>query len=167
MLVACEKLLYEGENQMKRVVLAMLVGVVFVCMTAPNAFALTEFRNEFKKKYLDTHKDEAFKKLAKNESCKVCHIDKKKKSVDNMNEYGKQLAKLVEGSAAQRKKDAKDEGGTAAEKVEKEKLIKEILKAFDEVAKMKSEAGDTFGDRIKNGLLPSSTDTPKDDESDA
>jgi hypothetical protein len=152
---------------MKRVVLAMLVGVVSVCVTAPNAFALTEFKNEFKKKYLDTHKDEAFKALAKKESCKVCHIDKKKKSVDNMNEYGKQLAKLVEGSAAQRKKDAQTEGGREAANAEKEKLIKEIQKAFDEVAKKKSEAGDTFGDRIKNGLLPSSTDTPKDDESDA
>ena len=41
-----------------------------------------------------------------------------------MNEYGKQLAKLIEGNAKQRKKEAKDEGGTEAANAEKEKLIK-------------------------------------------
>ena len=93
----------------------------------------------------------------------VEHIKKKPKKVANLNEYGKQLAKLVEGDANQRIKDARKKDGTEGANAEKAKLVQEVQKAFDEVAKMKSEAGDTFGDRIKNGLLPSSTDTPKDD----
>lgn len=148
---------------MKRVVLAMLIGAVAMSASS-KAYALTEFKKEFQIKYLDSHKDDAFKTMAKKQSCKVCHVDKKKKAVENLNEYGRHLSKLVEGNANQRKKDARKSGGREAEAAEKEKLIKEIRKAFDEVAKMKSEEGDLFGDRIKNSKLPSTTDNPKDED---
>ena len=152
---------------MKKVILGMLMGLCATSISATSALALTEFKSEFKKKYIDTHKDEAFKALAKKQSCKVCHVDKKPKKIENLNEYGMQLSKIIEGDANQRKKDARKKGGTEAANAEKAKLIKEVQKAFDTIAKKKSEAGDTFGDRIKNGLLPSSTDTPKKDAKDA
>ena len=148
---------------MKRILLAFVVGITTISISN-SAYALAEFKKEFKTKYIDTHKDEAFKKLAGKQSCNVCHVKKKPKKVENLNEYGKQLSKLIEGNANQRKKDARKKDGSEGAKAEKEKLIKEVQAAFDKVAKLKSEAGDTFGDRIKNGLLPSSTDTPKDDK---
>lgn len=144
---------------MKRVVLACLVATIAVFASTPSAFALPEFKKEFTKKYIDTHKDDAFKKLAKKASCNVCHVKKEKKTV--VNEYGTHLAKLIEGNAKKRKDDAMKKDGAEAKKAEQAKLVKELNKAFEEVAKMKSEAGDTFGDRIKNSLLPSTTDKPK------
>jgi len=156
------KVLPKGDEEMKRVVLAFLVAATTVSVFSPTAFAMSEFKKEFKKKYMDTHKDEAFQKLAKKASCSVCHVKTEKKTV--VNEYGTHLAKLIEGNAKKRKDDAEEKDGVEGKKAEQEKLIKELNKAFEEVAKMKSEEGDTFGDRIKNGLLPSTTDKPKTDD---
>ena len=65
-----------------------------------------------------------------------------------------ELAKVVEGNANQRIKDARKEGGSAASKKETEKILKELEKAFEEAAKKKAKNGQTYGDIIKSGQLP-------------
>ena len=134
--------------------LLTFVFVVFeISFSASRASAMPEFKAAFKKKYIDTSKLDDFKSLANKTSCDVCHVKGAKKTVQNA--YGKALNKLIEGDAADRKKSAKAEGGSEGEAKEKVKLLAELEKAFEEVAKMKAPDGTlTYGELIKEGKLP-------------
>jgi hypothetical protein len=119
----------------------------------PRAEAIAPFKKAFQKKYVDPSDNEDFKSAFKKASCNTCHVKGEKKDVRN--EYGDALAKLIEGDANQRIKDAGKEGGSEGRKKETEKVVKELEKAFEEVAKQKSKSGESFGDMIKSGKLPS------------
>ena len=115
--------------------LAIAVGISI----APSANALPDFKKEFQKKYINDGSDE-LKAAFKKSSCNTCHIKGKKKT--EVNNYGAEIAKLVEGSAKKRLK------------TEKEEVLKEFKKALDEVAKKKNDDDETYGDRLKAGKLP-------------
>lgn len=145
---------------MKRLGLVLITAISFLAISSP-AMALTPFKTAFKKKYADKHPETKFKDAVKKASCSVCHIPeakKKGKIEDHLNPYGQELAKIITGNAKQRIADARKEGGKDAEKAEKEKVAKELEKAFEEVAKKKSKSGDTFGALIKAGKLPGATE---------
>ena len=117
----------------------------------PPAQALTQFKKAFQEKYVDGSDSDDFKDAFKKASCNTCHLKGKKK--EERNPYGDELAKLIEGDANQRIKTA-GEIDDAARKAETEKILEELQKAFDEVAKQESPTGETFGDRIAAGELP-------------
>ena len=139
---------------MNRLALSMLLSVCAVTFAAGDAFALPKFKTAFSDKYLKDHKDADFTKLAKKESCNACHLKGLKKKVANLNPYGKELSKLIEGDAKHRQDEAKAKGGKAAADAELEVILKELDKAFVAVAKVKSPTGDTYGERIATAKLP-------------
>jgi hypothetical protein len=131
---------------MKKLVTLCMLCALSIAWIAPSAHALTQFRVAFKKKYVDNGASElqaAFKKA----SCNTCHL--KGVNKDDRNPYGEELAKLVEGSANQRMKDA----GSKKKEV-LDKILEELDKAFSEVANKKSPTGETYGERIGAGQLP-------------
>ena len=116
-----------------------------VCLVS-SAFAISEFKKEFIKKYVKTEsqdpKDAAFKELVEKADCTVCHTGTGEKP-KNRNAYGKALGKLIN------------------KKTDKKNPPK-IQAALDAVAKMKSNPDDpnstTFGDLINQGKLPAKTE---------
>ena len=120
-------------------VTTVLLGVV-VGLCATHVFGVTQFRTEFRKRYVKQDsqdpKDKSFAELVEKAGCNVCHLgdDKTKR-----NPYGQALDKLLD-----RKTDARDKDKIqkALEAVEKEKLDPKDPKSV------------TFGERIKKGELP-------------
>jgi hypothetical protein len=113
--------------------------VALISMTASPAFAVKEFKDAFKSKYVKPDStaanDVALAAAVDQTSCGICHVGENKKQ---RNAYGKQLAKLIS------KRDKKDKD--------------KIFKAMDKVAAMKVKPADpkspTFGDKITGGKLP-------------
>jgi mono/diheme cytochrome c family protein len=114
--------------------------VALIAITASPAFAVKEFKDAFKSKYVKPDStaanDVALAAAVDQTSCGICHTDPKNKKLRN--DYGKQLAKLI----------------TKKDKKNKDK----IFKAMDKVAAMKVKPADakspTFGDKIAKGMLP-------------
>ena len=136
------------------VVLVCVLTCSAVCLLTPQAKAIAPFKKAFQEKYVDPSDSEEFKGAFKKASCNTCHVKGEKK--DKRNAYGDELAKLIEGDANQRIKDARKEGGSDAAKQETVKVVKELNKAFEEVAKKKAKSGESYGDIIKSGKLPTS-----------
>ena len=136
------------------VVLVCVFACSAVCLLTPQAKAIAPFKKAFQEKYVDSSDNEEFKGAFKKASCNTCHVKGEKK--DKRNAYGDELAKLIDGDANQRIKDARKEGGSDAAKQETEKVVKELQKAFEEAAKIKSKSGEPYGDIIKSGKLPTS-----------
>lgn len=124
--------------------LTLVFGVV------QSAQALPKFKNAFEKRYVEESGNEEFKKVAKKESCNVCHVKGEKKDVRNT--FGTALSKLIGGDAQQRLKDATDKAA------EEEKILKQLEDAFAKVEIQKVDEKDpsspTFGDLLKAGKLP-------------
>lgn len=145
---------------MSRLILSLCLCACVLAVASDEAQALPKFKTAFKKKYLDSHKDAAFKKLANKQSCNVCHLKgvKKDKKHDHNNPYGEELAKLIEGNAKDRQSKARSEGGKAASDAELDKILKELDKAFTVVEGKKSPTGEKYGERINKdgdeGKLP-------------
>jgi hypothetical protein len=141
---------------MIRSIVASLLSLVIGYVLISPVRAMPPFKVAFDNKYVKESDSEDFKKLAKKESCNVCHLKgkKKEKGADHLNSYGKELEKLIEGNANERLKKANSDGGASKKKAEQDTIVKELEKAFEEVAKMKSKSGDLFGDLIKSGKLP-------------
>jgi len=119
----------------------MVVFVVGVIgFHASWAFGVTQFRTEFKKRYVKQDsqdpKDKAFAQLVEKAGCNVCHLgdDKTKR-----NPYGQALDKLLD-----RKTDARD----------KDKIQKALETVEEEKLDPKDPKSVTFGERIKKGELP-------------
>lgn len=118
-------------------IILITVGIVFQAATVS---AVTQFRNEFRKRYVkqgsDDPKDKVFAELVEKAGCNVCHLgdDKEKR-----NPYGQALDKLLD-----RKTDARD----------KEKIQKALEAAEKEKLDPKDPKSVTFGERIKKGELP-------------
>ncbi len=129
-----------------------LCGLAVLFGAVPNVFAMPKFKNAFEKKYVEQHPSAEFKALAKKEACNVCHVKGEKKDVRNA--YGEALAKLIEGDAQQRIKDA-----GANKQAEEEKILQELEEAFKKTEEQKVNEEDasspTFGELIKQGKLPS------------
>jgi hypothetical protein len=132
---------------MKRFAVWCAVSVASVGVLAPSVQAMSEFKKAFQEKYVDKSGNEAFKAAFQKASCNVCHLKGKKK--EERNDYGKELAELIEGNATERLKVPADQ----KDKV-KADILKELEKAFDEVAKKKSASGETYGNLIQAGQLP-------------
>ena len=93
---------------MKKFVVSILALVCVTCLSIPKASALSEFKKAFAAKYTDKEKDKEFATLVRKAGCNVCHV-KGQKEKSPQNAYGKQLNKLIEGDAADRKKEAGDD----------------------------------------------------------
>jgi hypothetical protein len=147
---------------MKKVFLLMIGAACAISFIVPNVWALPQFKKEFDTKWVDKPDTDAdFKKLAKKQSCNICHVKGKPK--DNHNEFGVALEELIEGSAKERLQDATDKGKEAKE-AEIEKLVKEFDEALKKVEVMKTADGSTYGQRLANHQLP--VDPPADDGGD-
>jgi hypothetical protein len=116
-----------------------LVCVLVVAIGALSASARPQYNTQFKGKYIEPDsKDPNKKKLADafaTAKCGVCHEGTKDKKVRNA--YGKDLEKIL---------------------AKNEKAKDKIDKALDEIADKKANEKDpnskTFGERMKEGLLP-------------
>ena len=137
---------------MRRFLLVCIACSATVTLISPNANAIAPFKKAFQKKYVDPSDNESFQDAFKKASCNSCHVKGEKKTVRNS--YGDELAKLIDGDANARIKAAGKEGGSAARKSETEKVLQELEKAFDEVAKKKNKNGETYGEQLKQGKLP-------------
>ena len=141
---------------MKKFNVAGICGILVMFGVVPSAWAMPQFKSAFEKRYVNDSNDEAFKATAKKESCNACHVKGENKKVRNA--YGEALAKLIEGDAQQRMKDA----GTDAAKTKAvlDALLGELEKAFDETEAMhideKDESSPTYGELLKSGKLPAS-----------
>jgi len=146
---------------MKKVFLLVVGAACALSFIVPNVWALPQFKKEFDAKWVDKNSDAEFKKLAKKQSCNVCHIKGKPKT--NHNEFGDALEELIPGSAKERLQTATDLG-EAAKEAEIEKLIKEFDEALKKVEGMKASDGSTYGQRLANHQLP--VDPPADNSGD-
>jgi hypothetical protein len=131
-----------------------LVGLVFAaCLGASSAWAITPFNKAFEEKYVNNHPQEAFRTAYKKTRCNVCHVKGEPKTVCNA--YGNALGEAIPGNAEERIMDARLEGNHAEVQ---EQVLKELVAAFDEVAKKKIRPADpaslTFGELIERGQLP-------------
>ncbi len=135
---------------MKKQILMLVCGVAATAFALPQAQALPPFKKAFKTKYVEDASEE-FQAAFKKAGCNACHVKDEKK--DQVNEYGQHLAKLIEGNAKQRLKDAKKEGKAQA-KAMKAKILEELEAAFGEVEGLKSSSGETYLEKIKAGKLP-------------
>lgn len=122
---------------------------VFACLTVlavaacvGSALALPPFDKEWKGKYLEGNKNEAFVKAVGEAKCNVCH-DPASKSKKDHNVYGKVVKKYLTKNDYNKIK-----GDKAA-------AVKYILEGLDKAAAEKDGSGKTYGDKIKAGELPS------------
>lgn len=139
---------------MKRLLFAVLYlagGTVW----PDDAGAMPPFKKAFEEKYVKNHPSAEFQDAFKSAGCNACHVPEKPKTENNA--YGQELAKLIPGSANARMK-AANAAGVPAAQAEAKKLLVELEEAFGKVEKLKIDpknpASPTFGDRIKQGLLP-------------
>ena len=137
---------------MKRIVTLSILCLAVLSWLVPSAHALAPFKKAFQEKYVDKSSHQELKDAFKTASCNTCHVKDQKKDVRNA--YGDELAKLIEGDANKRMKEA-GKNGDEARKAEEMKILQELEKAFEEVAKLKSKSGQTYGELIEAGQLPS------------
>lgn len=135
---------------MSKIQVVGLSAVLLVFGVVSNVSAMPKFKKAFEDKYVQKHPSKEFQELAKKEGCNVCHVKGEKKDVRNA--YGDALAKLIEGDAQKRIKDASDKT------TEEEKVLKELDEAFGKVEAQKineeDDSSPTYGDKIKAGQLP-------------
>jgi hypothetical protein len=128
--------LFTGSFRMKRhlVIVPMLSTLILAGPSAPKAFAIKQFLDEFKEVYVKEGTPLATEVEAA--KCNLCHVGKSKK---DRNAYGEALAKLLD-----KKEDAKN--------------VEKIRQALAEVSSLPSDpavpGAPTFGDLIAEGKLP-------------
>lgn len=130
-----------------------LLSVVIGVSVIQQASAIAPFKKAFDEEFVSKSDSEEFKAAFKKAGCNTCHLKGQKKEIEHLNDFAKELEKRIEGNANERIKEAREAG---TQKEETEKVLAELKKAFEEVVKVKTKAGDTFGDRIKAGKLPAS-----------
>jgi hypothetical protein len=132
-----------------------LVWAAGCFLVIETASAMPPFRKAFEDKYVKEQSNPAFEAAFKKALCNTCHVPAKPKTENNV--YGQELAKLIEGSANERLKVAREKGAAQVE-AENKKLLEELEAAFAKVEKIKTdpknESSPTFGERIKKGMLP-------------
>ncbi|MCE9552958.1 MAG: hypothetical protein K8T91_06220 [Planctomycetes bacterium] len=134
---------------MRKISLIVLSGLIICGVYSPTADALPPFKKAFDAKYVQPANNPAFTTAAEAAGCMICHVKGQKKNVRNP--YGEALAKLIDGDAEHRIKDAAKAGNKAAETA---KVLKELEAAFSKVEAEKSPAGPTYGELLKQHKLP-------------
>lgn len=134
---------------MRKISLIVLGGLVILGLFTSESHALPPFKKAFDAKYVQPANDPVFAKDAEAAGCMICHVKGAKKSVRNP--YGEALAKLIDGDAEHRIKDAAKAGNKAAETT---KVLKELDAAFSKVEAEKSPSGPTYGELLKQHKLP-------------
>jgi hypothetical protein len=128
---------------MKKFLIYAAVGLT-ASVVSPSAFAIKEFSETWVKVFVEPSENEEFKKLAAEAKCNVCHIDGENKKKHNP--YGEaleDLGLLKKTFPPKRFKDQPDE------------VRKEVEELFKKAAEKKAEGQEqTFGERMKEGLLP-------------
>lgn len=133
----------------RRIVFLLTAALIFLGNMSGNVSGLPEFRKAFLEKYAGPDASPEYRTMVRKANCNVCHVPNQPRKEHNA--YGEELRKLIPGDAQERKKEARKEG---RQKEEAQKLISELREAFEKVAAMKNEEGETYGDRIKAGKLP-------------
>lgn len=128
---------------MKKFVIYLAVGLTASVVT-PKAFAIKEFGETWAKIYVESSDNEDFKKLAAEAKCNVCHIDGENKKKHNP--YGD----AAEAAGLLKKTFPPKRFKEQPEEVRKE--VEKILRAIEE--KKAEGKEETFGERIKSGMLP-------------
>ncbi len=136
---------------MRYCVLLSLACFLSVSFAAPSVFGLAPFKKAFQEKYIDKSDNEELQAKFKKAGCNTCHI--KGESKKKRNSYGEELAKLIDGDANARIKEA-GQAGKEARKAETEIILKELDKAFETVANKESKSKVKYGDFLKQGKLP-------------
>lgn len=126
----------------KLVVSSFAVALVLGVLGSP-AFAIQAFYNAVVKTYVEPAKGTPLATEIEKQKCAVCHNDPKTKKTRN--EYGNALAKLVK----------KADFGPDKMKDNPDAKMKELAEALKKIEAEKSSDGKTFGERIKDGKLPS------------
>ncbi|MGA2255035.1 MAG: hypothetical protein ABSG53_10265 [Thermoguttaceae bacterium] len=116
-----------------------LLAGCLIGISATSAFAIPEFNEAFRAKYVKPESSEsndvALAQAASQAKCSICHMGNNKRV---RNAYGKELSKLI----------SRRDGRNRAK----------IETAFDAVTKLKSDAADpqspTFGERLASGKFP-------------
>ena len=128
---------------MKRALVCMVAAMAIVSYSS-SAMAIKEFGETWTKVYAEKSTNEGFKKLAAEAKCNVCHIDGENKKKHNP--HGDTLEH--EGLTKKNFPPAKFKENLEGTR----KQVEEILKKIED---KKAEGSDkTFGQRIKDGLLP-------------
>lgn len=126
---------------MNKFVVTLCLSAFSLGVFASPAMAILPFSKEWKAKYSDDSKNEAFVKAVKEANCNVCH-DASSKSKKDRNEYGKALSKVL----------------TKAEydkiKADADAAKKYIQEGLQKVEAEKAADGKTYGEKIKAGILP-------------
>jgi len=136
--------------------LLLLLGTALnVLVNVQPAVAIDPFWKQFEARYIKaepkTDEEKAFSEAASKSNkdtgqCWICHVKGKSKKVRN--NYGQELAKLLD----------KKKFTQVRLKREKEATTKEIQEAFEKVEKLHVDPDDdkseTYGDRIKAGKVP-------------
>ena len=127
---------------MKRIWITVFIAALAFGSFHSPAFAIKEFGEAWNELYTKDSENEEFKKLVGEAKCNVCHIQGENKKKHNP--YGDEVEKLL------KKKDyPKDRF-----KKEPEKVKQEMEEAFKKIEELQAKDGKTYGQRIKEGLLP-------------
>ena len=129
----------------------VLLIVVISVSFASTGHALAPYKKVFDAKYVKPTGDAEFRAAFKKASCNTCHVKGKKKDV--VNDFGLQLAELIEGNGKDRLAEAR-KGGADAKKAEQQKLIKELEEALTQVETAEAPGGGTYGELLKSHKLP-------------
>ncbi len=117
------------------------VVVLTLVVLALPAVALPPFNKEWTGKYVEGNKNEAFVKAVGVAKCNVCH-DPASKSKKDHNVYGKAVKKFLTKTEYNKIK-----GDEAVAK-------KYILEALQKAEAEKAADGKTYGEKLKEGILP-------------
>jgi hypothetical protein len=127
---------------MRRVLLICAVALT-ACVFVRPAFAIKEFGEQWGRVYVEDSKNDDFKKLAAEAKCNVCHIEGENKKKHNP--YGDEL----HHAGLEKKK------YQPMLKSNPDQAKKEIEEIFKKAEDKKAKGNDrTYGERIKDGLLP-------------
>lgn len=130
---------------MKKLVVAVLVTFIMLTFVTPSP-ALNEFKKEFANHYeLAYPQTSSQARLAERlrvVKCNLCHVPNADKEIRN--KYGKELERWLDARNYSRTRVAE----------EPRKVHQEILDALLKAEQAKSSTGETYGDRIRQGLLP-------------
>lgn len=126
---------------MRKLIVMLCAAALWAIVGAGGASALPAFNVEWKARYVEGNKNEAFLKAVDTAKCNVCH-DPNSKSKKDHNPYGKAVKKfLTKADYDKMKSDM-----PAAKKY--------ILEALQKAEAEKAADGKTFGEKIKAGELP-------------
>lgn len=130
---------------MKSFVAWTLSMMVLALAATGSVWAIPPFKKHFDDQY---SANEGVKKASDELKCNICHYGKSKK---NLNDYGKELHKLLK----------KDNFKEERIKSEGDKVKAELEAAFKKVEGEKSKSGESFGERLKAGKAPGTPEEAK------